>query len=72
MVLSSPEQEMLVNQTATERYGLTADDVRAALRTVVEGTVATELRVGDRLSGSSSPLSGSVPSQSRPAGANAN
>ncbi len=42
---------MLINQTAVQRYGLTADDVRAALRTVVEGTVATQLRVGDRLLG---------------------
>jgi multidrug efflux pump subunit AcrB len=49
LVLSNPEEEVLINQTAVERYGLTADDVRSALRTVVEGTVATELRVGDRL-----------------------
>ncbi len=49
--LSNPEEEVLINQTAVERYGLTADDIRAALRTVVEGTVATQLRVGDRLLG---------------------
>jgi CzcA family heavy metal efflux pump len=51
LVLSNPEEEVLVNQTAAERYGLSAEDVRAALRTVVEGTVATSLRVGDRLFG---------------------
>ena len=51
LVLSNPEEEVLVNQTAAERYGLSADDIRAALRTVVEGTVATSLRVGDRLLG---------------------
>jgi CzcA family heavy metal efflux pump len=51
LVLSNPEEEVLVNQTASERYGVSADDVRAALRSVVEGTVATQLRVGDRLLG---------------------
>jgi len=51
LVVSNPEEEVLVNQTAAERYGLSAEDVRAALRTVVEGTVATSLRVGDRLIG---------------------
>jgi CzcA family heavy metal efflux pump len=51
IVLSSPEQEILVNQTAAERYGLTAQTVQDALRAVVRGTVATQLRVGDRLYG---------------------
>src|SRR5262249_26606364 len=51
LVLSNPEEEVLVKQTAAERYGVSPDDVRAALRTVVEGTVATQLRVGDRLLG---------------------
>jgi len=51
LVLSNPEQEVAVNQTTAERYGLSADDLRTTLRTVVEGTVATELRVGDRLLG---------------------
>jgi CzcA family heavy metal efflux pump len=51
LVLSSPEEEILVNQTAAERYGVSAEDVRATLRAVVEGTMATQLRVGDRLIG---------------------
>ncbi|MGH7907861.1 MAG: efflux RND transporter permease subunit [Candidatus Binataceae bacterium] len=51
IVLSSPEQEIRVNETAAERYGLTAQAVQAALRAVVQGTVATQLRVGDRLYG---------------------
>ncbi|MGH8013205.1 MAG: efflux RND transporter permease subunit, partial [Candidatus Binataceae bacterium] len=49
LVYSGPEEQMLVNQTQAERYGMTAADVRAALLTVVQGTVATHLRVGDRL-----------------------
>jgi CzcA family heavy metal efflux pump len=51
LVLSNPEEAVLINQTAAERYGVSAEDIRAALRTVVEGTVATQLRVGDRLLG---------------------
>ncbi len=51
LVLSNPEEEVAVNQTAVERYGVSADDVRAALRTVVEGSVATQVREGDRLLG---------------------
>ena len=49
LVLSSPEEEVAINQTAAERYGVSADDVQAALRTVVEGSVATQVREGDRL-----------------------
>ncbi|HZO82380.1 MAG TPA: efflux RND transporter permease subunit [Candidatus Binataceae bacterium] len=49
IVLSSPEELITVNQAAAARYGLSADDLRATLRTVVEGTVATRLSVGDRL-----------------------
>ncbi len=58
LVLSNPEEEVLVNQTAAERYGLSAEDVRAALRTVVEGTVATSAarrRSADSESGSAIP-----------------
>jgi CzcA family heavy metal efflux pump len=51
LVMSNPEEDILVDQTATARYGLTAADVLDALKTVVEGTVATDLRVGDRLYG---------------------
>jgi CzcA family heavy metal efflux pump len=49
LVPSNPEEEIAIDQTAVERYGVSPDDVRAALRTVVEGTVATQVRAGDRL-----------------------
>jgi CzcA family heavy metal efflux pump len=49
IVLSSPEEQILVDSTASQRYGLDADQIRRALDTVVYGTVATQLRVGDRL-----------------------
>ena len=51
IVLSNPEERVLIDHTAAERYGLSAEDIRAALRAVIEGTVATNLRVGDRLVG---------------------
>jgi multidrug efflux pump subunit AcrB len=51
LVLSNPQEDVIVDQTAAARYGLQTADVLATLRTVVEGTVATELRVGDRLYG---------------------
>jgi len=51
IVLSNPEQEIIVDEIAAERYRISAEDVRAALETVVEGTVATQVRAGDRLLG---------------------
>jgi CzcA family heavy metal efflux pump len=51
IVVSSPEEQIIVNQSAAARYGLTADDIRATLETAVEGSVATQLSVGDRLIG---------------------
>jgi CzcA family heavy metal efflux pump len=51
VVLTDPEEQVLVDQTAAARYGLSAADIRAALRAVIEGTIATNLRVGDRLVG---------------------
>jgi CzcA family heavy metal efflux pump len=51
LVLSNPEEQVLVDSTAAERYGLSAEDIRASLRAVIEGTVATNLRIGDRLVG---------------------
>ena len=36
---------------AAERYGISATDVHGTLRSVIEGTVATQVRVGDRLLG---------------------
>jgi CzcA family heavy metal efflux pump len=49
IVLSSPEEQVVVDETHAQRYGLKADEIRAILRSVVEGTVATNLLVGDRL-----------------------
>jgi CzcA family heavy metal efflux pump len=51
IVVSSPEEEIVVRQSAAARFGLTAEDIRAALQTAIEGTVATQLSVGDRLIG---------------------
>jgi len=51
VVLSNPEQAILVDEIAAERYGISATDVHDALRSVIEGTVATQVRVGDRLYG---------------------
>jgi CzcA family heavy metal efflux pump len=51
LVLSTPEEQVMVDSTAAERYGLSAEDIRASLRAIIEGTVATNLRVGDRLVG---------------------
>jgi multidrug efflux pump subunit AcrB len=51
LVLSSPAQQVVIDSVEAQRYGLDADTIQAALRTMVEGTVATQLRVGDRLLG---------------------
>jgi multidrug efflux pump subunit AcrB len=51
IVLTSEVEQVLVDQTAAARYGLSVDDIRVALRSVIEGTVATNLPVGDRLVG---------------------
>jgi CzcA family heavy metal efflux pump len=51
IVLSNPEQAILVDEIAAARYGISATDVHATLRSVIEGTVATQVRVGDRLYG---------------------
>ncbi|HTY56050.1 MAG TPA: efflux RND transporter permease subunit [Candidatus Binataceae bacterium] len=49
VVLSNPEEEVFVDPRQAQRYGLSASDVHDALHSVIEGTVATQLRVGDRL-----------------------
>ncbi len=49
LVLSNPQTEVLLDETAAQRYALDADALQATLRTVVEGTAATQLAVGDRL-----------------------
>jgi CzcA family heavy metal efflux pump len=49
IVLSSPEEQVVVDDARAQRYGLKADEIRAVLRSVVEGTVAANLLVGDRL-----------------------
>jgi CzcA family heavy metal efflux pump len=51
VVLSNPEQAILVDEIAAERYGISAADVQTTLRSVIEGTVATQVRAGDRLYG---------------------
>jgi CzcA family heavy metal efflux pump len=51
LILSNPEEALMVDQTAAARYGFSPEEIRATLRTVVEGTIATSLRVGDRLVG---------------------
>jgi multidrug efflux pump subunit AcrB len=51
LVLSIAEEQVLVDSTAAARYGLSAEDILSALRVVIEGTVATSLRVDDRLVG---------------------
>ena len=51
LVLSSPEEDVVVDQTAVARYGLNAGDVVAALKTAIAGTVATQVTMGDRLYG---------------------
>lgn len=48
LVMSLPEERVLVDATAAQRYGLAAADIHAALQTVIEGTVATRLSVGNR------------------------
>ena len=49
IVLSNPEEEVLIDDTQAQRYRLSAEDLRAALEVVVAGTVATSIRSGDRL-----------------------
>jgi CzcA family heavy metal efflux pump len=49
LVPSIAEEQVLVDSTAAARYGLSAEDIRSSLRVVIEGTVATSLRVGERL-----------------------
>jgi len=49
IVFSNPEMELLVDPEAAERYGLSTAAIQNTLRAVVEGTVATQLRVGDQL-----------------------
>jgi CzcA family heavy metal efflux pump len=51
IVLSNPEEKLIVNQTQAQRYGISPADVYAALHCVIQGTVATDVRVGDRLYG---------------------
>ena len=49
IVLSNPEAQITVDPEAAERYGLNTASIQSVLRTVIEGTVATDLRVADRL-----------------------
>jgi CzcA family heavy metal efflux pump len=49
IVQSIPEQELVIDQIQAARYGLSADDIRVALSSVIAGTVATNVLSGDRL-----------------------
>ncbi|HEX3409865.1 MAG TPA: efflux RND transporter permease subunit, partial [Candidatus Binataceae bacterium] len=49
IVLSIPEERIAIDTRTAERYGLSAEDIRSALHTVIVGTVATNLPAGDRL-----------------------
>lgn len=49
IVLSNPEQQLLVNNQEAQRYRISAEDTQKTLSTVIEGTVATAIRFGDRL-----------------------
>src|SRR5208337_1387743 len=51
IVVSIPDQEVLVDNTSAAHYGLSADDIRAALDATIQGTVATNVLSGDRLVG---------------------
>ena len=48
---SLPEQEILVDAAAAQRYGFNSEEIRTQLRAAVQGTVATWLRVGDQMRG---------------------
>jgi multidrug efflux pump subunit AcrB len=49
IVESIPEQAVVVDNTLAAHYGLNADDIRTALDSVIQGTVATSVLAGDRL-----------------------
>jgi multidrug efflux pump subunit AcrB len=51
IVVSIPEQAVVVDNTSAAHYGLSADDVRTALEAAIQGTVATNVLSGDRLVG---------------------
>jgi CzcA family heavy metal efflux pump len=51
IVLSIPEQAVVVDNTSAAHYGLSADDIRTALDAVIQGTIATNVLSGDRLVG---------------------
>ena len=51
IVLSIPEQAVVVDNTSAAHYGLSADDIRTALNSAIQGTIATNVPSGDRLAG---------------------
>ncbi len=51
IVLSIPEQAVVVDNTSAAHYGLSAEDIRAALNSVIQGSIATNVLSGDRLVG---------------------
>ena len=51
IVESIPEQAVVVDNTSAAHYGLSADDIRGALESAIQGTVATNVLSDDRLVG---------------------
>ena len=49
IVLSNPEAQILIDAQAAKRYGLSTATIYDTLHSVIEGTVATQLRINDRL-----------------------
>ncbi len=49
ITIAGPALDIRVRPTAAARYGLTTEDIEAAVRPAVVGTVAGQVRVGDRL-----------------------
>jgi multidrug efflux pump subunit AcrB len=49
IVLSNPEEQLLVNNQEAQRYKIAPDEIQKTLTTVIEGTVATAIRSADRL-----------------------
>src|SRR4029077_2583799 len=49
IVTAGPARRIQVNPRALARYGLTTADIHAAVEPAVTGTVAGQVRVGDRM-----------------------
>ena len=49
IVIAGPALDIRVNPTAAARYGLTAEDIHGAVEPALTGTVAGDLRIGEKL-----------------------